>query len=974
MVKCQTIRPRVRCIIPLLLIFFFTGSSSLAQIYDNIYRPRQPQWQQLNTPHFRIIFQQGEESAALQTGYLLEDQYSIVQSLVGGSLRGLPVVLNSQNDLSNGYVTTQNFRIEVEIPRIKGKTMNPLDGSWLNTVMPHELVHALHLNVIPTFGVSGILRPFSPDMARSLHLAAPLGMIEGIAVFHESHRQYGLSGRGNHPFFTQQHQAVYNSRYRWSLSQMLTDPVRTWPFDRHYIGGYEFIHWLQYEYGMETTKKTIRFVSRWPFLGYGTALWYHTGERPSRLYRQFRVHQEEDTRNRDSGKTRNIYESPVSVTAERVRHPFWVSNDVVLFYGMFYNRRPGLYSFDFQSNQSSRFLETRSTEDYLFARHPTESRLTYSRYHRHLYYDHYQRMRLYEVDIKCEKSDDRLCVAGKTEIIAKAADTTDKSEKLIDRLHAPVYSPDGSVWSLQTHHERNILVSLGSQGLDTLLIPENGHLLQLAFHPHQSDSLALLANRNGLQGIWFLHRDVLHKYNRKSPDIAFNHASIYDPHWHPSGNKLLFTSDFDGRMNLYEYDWSNKIVYRLTDHRFGIMEGSYSRDGSHLAAVQINKNRFELVILDRNDLSHEPVPDHMWQDPPFGGPSPNSPVRRDPKNDEISPPEEWSLTDYRTGTRWLRPRSFFPYWVNEGQFTGHRYGVALSGGDVLRKHSYFTELSTSNNTLWYDAKYNYSGFFPGFRLDTYRRPINTTNFLLERQGAGIDFPFRFNIDQNTRISGITVIPGLDYLRERIITTAGSPESGWVQLTRASLFLSYQHRLQQNIRDLQPNTGWILFSVLNSDLQTDRSQHLHAVRGGLYRYLTFSQSSNQSLRLGMEAVTQTRPFFDISGFYSLGFVDNVLAGVNNAARLNSRYTIPLWHADRGQVFVPFYLDRFYLVFFSDTVIPVRSRQYEDWLNESRSLFGGGIRLQMRLFNFPIDIGFAAAYEPTRNNTGFILGSF
>ncbi len=974
MVKCQKIRPANKWASLLLLMLVFTGNGAFAQIYDNIYRPTQPEWKQLGTPHFRIIFQQGEEAAAMQTGYLLEDQYPIVQSLVGGSLSSLPVVLNSRNDLSNGYVTTQNFRIEVEIPRIKGKTMNPMDGNWLNTVMPHELVHALHLNVIPALGVSGILRPFSPDMARSLHLAAPLGMIEGIAVFHESHRQYGLSGRGNHPYFTQQHEAVFNSRHRWSLSQMLTDPVRTWPFDRHYIGGHEFINWLQYEYGMEITKKTIRYVSRWPFLGYGSALWYHTGTRPSRLHRQFRQDQKEKEHNRNSGYMRNIHESPGSVTARRVRNPFWISDDVVLYYAMHFNQRPGLYSFDLQSNRASLFLETRSTEDYLFTNHPDGTHLLYARYHRHPYYHNYQRMRLYEVEIRNNGSDGRLPAAGKTETAGKTADKTGGTNNLVDRLHAPVYSPDGSIWALQTHHERNILISAGSTGLDTLLIPENGHLVQLAFHPHQPDSLVLLANRNGLQGLWFLHRNELDEYNHKPADIAFDHASIYDPSWHPSGDYLLFTSDHDGTMNLYEYDRSNALVHRITDHRFGIMEGSYNKDGSRLAAVQISGTRFELVILEKDDLSHESIPPHVWQAPPFAGPSPDPPVPRLPDTDSISPPEKWSLTPYRTGIGWLRPRSFFPTWENEGGFIGHRFGAVLSSGDVLRKHSYFTELSTSNNRFWYDAEYRYSGFFPGFRLNAYRRPIQTTEFLLERQGTGVDFPFRINIDQNTRISGITLIPGLDYLRERIITTGGSPDSDWFKRTRTSLFVSYQHRLQQNIRDVQPNTGWIVFSDFNGDLQTDSDQKLTALRGGIYRYLTFRQRSNRSLRLGIEGVTQNRPFFDISGFYSHGFVDNVLAGVNNSTRLNTRYTIPLWHADRGQVLIPFFLDRFYLVLFSDTVIPVRSRQYEDWLNESRSLFGGGIRIQMRIFNFPVDIGIAAAYEPTRNNTGIIFGPF
>ena len=964
----------------LLLILLMGVDAVRAQIYENVYRPTRPAWQQLETPHFRILFQQGEEAAALRSAWLLEDQYDIVQTLVGGSLSGMPVVLNGRNDLSNGYVTTQNFRIEVEIPRIKSKSMNPSDGNWLNTVMPHELVHALHLNVIPTFGVAGFIRPFSPDLARSMHLAAPLGMIEGIAVFHESHRQYGLSGRGNHPYFTQQFETIYDSRHRWSLGQMLMDPARTWPFDRHYIGGHEFIHWLQYEYGMETTKNTIRFVSRWPFLGYGSALWYHTGKRPSRLYRQFREQHEHV----ESGIVgRDVYPSPDAITAGRVRRPFWISDREVLYYSLSYNQRPGLYNFNTQSNNVSLFLETRSTEDYRFTPNRDRSRFLYSRYHRHPYYHNYQRMRIHEVSV----DDD-----GDVRLPGHYLDRENRRLVLVDRLHAPAYGPENTIWALQTHHERNLLVSIKRTGVDTLLVPEQGHLLEVAFHPKDPDSLVLLANRQGLQGLWFLHHDDLERFNREPADIAFELASIYDPAWHPDGHTLLFTSDFGGRMNLYEYTEPG-LVRRLTDHGYGVMEASWSPDGSRIAAVQLHENRFELVILDYDQLTPEVIYAGQWKNPPFSGPSPDPPLppgyagtqNVGPMNDgetasstrnptEMELPGDWTLSPYRTGAGWLRPRSAFPYWENESQLIGHRFGAMLSGGDVLRRHSYNAELSTSNNRFWYDVDYRFSGFYPGFRLNFYQRPVQTTDFLIDRQGAAIDIPLQYLFDQDTRSSSVSFEPGIDLLRERIITTGGDSQSEWFQRTRASLFVSWQHRLQQNIRDVQPNTGWLLFSEVNRDLQTDGAQKLSALRVGIYRFLTFYQQENWSLRLGVEAVTQNRPFFDISGFYSRGFDENILFGFNNAARFNSRFAIPLWHADRGQVLLPVFLDRFYLVLFSDTVLPVQSRQYRDWMSDSRTLFGGGLRMQFRIFNFPVDIGVAGVYEPTRNRGNVFIGWF
>ncbi|MBP3191599.1 PD40 domain-containing protein [Natronogracilivirga saccharolytica] len=936
--------------IPVIITILLVGDIASGQVYDNFYRPSRPAWQQLETDHFRILYQKGEESAAIQTANILEDQYSVVQSLVGGSLSDMPVVLNSQNERSNGYVTTLNFRIEVEIPRLKGKTMNPRDGNWLLTVMPHELVHALHLNVIPTAGVSGFIRPFSPDAARTMHMAAPLGMIEGIAVFHESHRHFGVSGRGNHPYFKRQFHSIFDSRKRWSLDQMMMNPARTFPFDRHYSGGHEFIRWLQYEYGMETTKNTIRFVSRWPFLGYGTALWYHTRKRPSTLYKEF-----EEDRSKyykpDPQKNKTIFESPDAVKMKQIRRPFWISDDVLVFHARSYGDRQGFYSYNFKNDRTSLFYETGTVEDHVISSHPDGKSFLYSRYHRHPYYNNYERMRVHEITHD-----------GSSFLSARPV------SKKTDRLHAPSYASSNKVWGLQTHHERNQLIQLSDEQTDTLFVPEKGHMVEVAFHPGSPDSLALLANRNGIQGLWLLHRDQIHKWQSEKADISFNNASVYDPVWHPDGDRLLFTSDFKGILNLYEYDIRKNRLHRLTNHKYGIMEGRFDPDGNRIAAVQFLENRFELVILGRKDIDPVPVDDKEWKRVDRTEPSP--PASADPD----SMPENWTMSSYRTGLGWLRPRAFFPYWENETRDIGHRFGLTMSSGDVLRKNSYFAEVSTSNSRLWYDLEYQYSGFFPGFRLKGYQRPVQTTAGLIDRQGFGVDIPIRLQIDQNTRFSAFTVIPGVDHLRQRQIDTDGQALGPWFDRTTAGLFASYQHRIQQNIGDVQPNTGWLLFGEYEQDIQTDLTQQLSALRAGLYKFTTLSTRSNQSLRIGTEWVTQNLPYFDISGFFSRGFDDNILDGVNNSSRFHTRYTIPLHRGDRGNVLFPVFYDIMYATLFSDTIIPLTGSNTSELIGNSRTLYGVGIRFQMRLFNIPVDMGVAFAYEPTRENASMLLGSF
>ena len=145
------------------LFAFVCSSNLLAQFsfYPTQNRPPGLNWQELETPHFRIIFPEGLDSTALRAGRILESQYEISKALTGGSLKDFPVVLTNYNDLTNGFVTSLNFRSEVDLAPFKGKNINPQSGAWLEAVLPHELIHANHANLIEPFSFAAFLSAFS---------------------------------------------------------------------------------------------------------------------------------------------------------------------------------------------------------------------------------------------------------------------------------------------------------------------------------------------------------------------------------------------------------------------------------------------------------------------------------------------------------------------------------------------------------------------------------------------------------------------------------------------------------------------------------------------------------------------------------------------------------------------------------------------------------------------------------------------
>src|SRR5690625_7820562 len=100
-----------------------------------------------NTYSYRIIYTKRYHQESVRSLTILEHEYEDIRDRVGGGLSRFPIIINPENDRSNGFVAPLNFRSEIELSPIVGKTMNPALGDWLDMVLPPELVHALPCSV-----------------------------------------------------------------------------------------------------------------------------------------------------------------------------------------------------------------------------------------------------------------------------------------------------------------------------------------------------------------------------------------------------------------------------------------------------------------------------------------------------------------------------------------------------------------------------------------------------------------------------------------------------------------------------------------------------------------------------------------------------------------------------------------------------------------------------------------------------------
>jgi hypothetical protein len=339
----------------------------------------------------------------------------------------------------------------------------------------------------------------------------------------------------------------------------------------------------------------------------------------------------------------------------------------------------------------------------------------------------------------------------------------------------------------------------------------------------------------------------------------------------------------------------------------------------------------------------------------------------------------WEVKPYRDYFSFLRPRMVVPLLTYEQGPVGYRPGVMLAGGDVLRRSDYTLELTTSNSQVWYSATYRNRSFFPGIALSVFREPTTAgflnngvvQEYILDETAVRAGIPLTFTIDTYARSSWFQVDPFVRFGNLQAINSSGDVISNRSENARFGLFAAWFHRLQQNIRDHQPNTGFVVFASTDHEFHTTADMLRRGVRGGVIGFFSPSLAVNHSLRVALEGVWQSsRPIYSLSGISS-EFDGNILTGFRNAGNLRFRYTIPLATVDRGSLTVPLFLHRMYFVLFTNTATDL-DRAFT--VDNTRTIYGAGLRFRFDLFNLPIDLGVAFGYEATRGNGYGWVGDF
>lgn len=921
-------------------------------VYEVVFRPPGTRYRVLRRPRFEIIYQEGTGRDARRLAQVLETELDAIGARFGARPRlHLPVVLNAYDDLANGFVTAFPFKSEIEDVDFRGLSLSPRFPDWLTTVGPHELVHAVHADYQQGFGVTGLLRWFAPDLARSLNLFIPPGIAEGVAVLHESGIAPG-AGRLNHSFFRMRFRAAMHGEHPWRLAQMLEVPAYSRPFDRYYLGGSHLLDYLARTDSLRGFRKATRWQYRFPFLGYGIPLWLGTGKSPARLGKEFR--QAVRAQIEADLAARGPFTTPTILDSEKGRvhrRPRWLDAATVLVYVQGYHDTPGFYRIDVRTGARTPAGTQSITDDYAFSLSRDRSTVLFSRYVPDPYVPGRSVADAFELDP----------ATGATHRLTREG-----------RVFAPVEGTGGEVWMIGVAGSHTRWVRRDPEGrMETVSAPRDARFVYLAPSP-VNDAVAVVLNIGGRKGLYLAHVPAKGPV-RYDPLVGFEEGSVYDVAWSPDGRDLLFTADPDGVMNVYGMTLSTGVVYRVTNVPYGAFEPALSPDGRRLAFVTYRDERFDLAVMPFRVEERVRV---VGTTPP---PLPGEGVGE-------ADGEEGEEDPLYHALQAVRPRMIYPtahYTREHGSRDDVRLGVGIGlgiqGTDPLQQWAFSAEAYRQAGQVWGEAEVRTARWRlrPAVRL--FRTPSTVLALAVDenhntvrtvrvgRERRGMEASVRLPVTLSSNVYRTSLLVGMRgrLQEERLFDREGRALTAFDRRATLRPFLSFGYRLQANTRDLIPRSGANLQSLVEYDLSARPGSPRRALIASLGVHLPWLRRINGGLRLRAGVLSQNQgSIFNLDRFMPRGQED-VFLGQGTFVTYGLDYLQPIWFIDNGFVLVPLYFKALFFYSFAESLQPVQGA------GDRLSSLGAGLGVQVRLFYlFNLELRAGWAYRPDRGSWAWI----
>jgi Tol biopolymer transport system component len=740
-------------------------------------------WRTLETDHFYVHYQAGNEIAAERTAMIAEKAYAELTEAWGHRVfLKTHIRLTDGTDTANGTATASPFPL-INAFTTAPETLSVLESydDWLDILITHELVHVVHLDTVHGLAraVNAVLGLGVLGKVMQPNVVQPRWVVEGVATMYES--KYSSQGRRKSAQFDAMiRMAVLDGTFQ-SIDQV-SSGARVFPHGTNvYLYGLHFMHYIYSRYGERALRDLSHLYARQivPY-GINKAIQKVTGVTFYQLWKEFK----EDTVTRFQAQARRIRARGLrqgrrlTFAGETTRYPMWSNDDDwIYFYKEDGHREEGLKRLKSSGGRVregvgiGRQGADVDIEHVIDIEDPGESSFVGAT--GDVVYDQTQ-----VYDFRYSWSDLWRWNGGDPK----------QAEQLTFGLRAtePHVSPDGRTVAFRRNDAAQS--RLAFLDLDTTEVRELAPFDRVSqvytprWHP-DGVRVAFSAFRDGgYRDIYVFDRET-----ERTVRITADRFMDLAPTWSPDGRYLLFTSDRDQVFNIYAYDMETSTLHQVSNVLGGAFEPSVSHDGSRIAYVGYGKNGFDLWVM--------PFDPERWLEPM--GPVTNLAVTDDPAPEidgQNGRPLSLSSRRYRPIETFF-PRVIFPTALDfqSSQF-GTGLGFSTGVQDVLGFHTVGLNFNydTNERVATTGVSYSYDRLFPTFTFffgRGFSRRSGFTRYDYEQLPGGIG-PYRADQyrERSTVLLGQLSLPIIRHARHRASFDAGYSWTRWTNLDAGDVFV------------------------------------------------------------------------------------------------------------------------------------------------------------------------------------------
>ncbi len=752
-------------------------------------------WHQIKTPHFRIIYPEGFEKEAMRTANTLEYVYKPVSLTLQRQPRKIPVVLQNQTAVSNGFVTitprhSQFFTTPPQDYTLLG------NNDWLNLLSVHEFRHVVQYEKALTGFSKGIYWLFGNNGLGLVTITVPSWFWEGDAVGTETALTEG--GRGRIPAFDlafrtrliAQKPFAYNKAYLRSYKHYVPN---------HYVLGYFMTTYVKRHYGPEAWGRILTRTYNLPFIPFrfSGAIKKETGLKVEKLYRK--TVQELDSL--WTGQVAELEETPVTALPTNQNRAFTnYQYPQYLTDGRIIAQKSGLADIekfvvlDKNAGEKKVFVPGFISPNGMLS--VANDRIVWTES---------------GFDIRWGQRD-------YTVIKTFDVNTGEKQQLTRQtRLSAPAFSPDGNrIVAVQVtqKNEYSLVILNGQTGeeIQKLANPANDFYIMPRFTDDGGAVVAIKQNRQG---------KTIERINWQSGERKelIPYTSLNIGHAVPQGEYVFFNSPYNGIDNIYAVHQSTGQQYQVTDRKYGAYNPAFSPDGKEMAYNDFTPGGFRIVTMPNDSTLWRPLANVTNRTVAY-----YEPLINQEQGHNIMPevPEKtYPVKPYRQWQHMFNPYSWGPVINSSGQ----ELMAALSSQDLLSTTliNLGYGFDANQKTSSYFANVSYQRWFPvldasfstGLRRTTrdYNKDkvadkdsIETDYWRENLFSAGIRLPFNFTRSKyNERLTlsahgSIAQVNGYDFRRQYVT------EIGNGSLRDMRYRLQYTRILKMAPRDVNPRGG------------------------------------------------------------------------------------------------------------------------------------------------------------------------